>query len=85
MLHTRRFDQAMVTFLDMLRQLVDDISARDTCVRWPYKIGREKLADHSIRLPGQFTSDRAAEEEWTRALRGLLGTCKVLVQWATSE
>ncbi|TIA96127.1 hypothetical protein E3P96_03680 [Wallemia ichthyophaga] len=72
MLHTRRFDQAMVTFLDMLRQLVDDISARDTCVRWPYKIGREKLADHSIRLPGQFTSDRAAEEEWTRALRGLL-------------
>lgn len=75
----------MVTFLDMLKQLLDDVSGRDISVRWPYKISREKVGDNSIRLPGQFTTDKAVDEEWTRALRGLLGTCKVLVQWTTSE
>lgn len=85
MLHTRRFDQAMITFLDMLRQLLDWISARDMTVKWPYKITKERIGDNSIRLPGQFTGDKTADEEWTRALRGLLGTSKVLVQWTTSE
>lgn len=85
MLHTRRFDQAMITFLDMLKQLMDDISAKDMNVRWPYKISKERIGDNSIRLPGQFTSDKSVDEEWTRALRGVLGTSKVLVQWTTSE
>ncbi|EIM20365.1 autophagy protein 6 [Wallemia mellicola CBS 633.66] len=85
MLHTRRFDQAMITFLDMLKQLLDWISARDMTVKWPYKITKERIGDNSIRLPGQFTGDKTADEEWTRALRGLLGTSKVLVQWTTSE
>ena len=84
MLHTRRFDQAMVAVLDVVKQMMDEISRRDVSVRWPYKINRDKMGDNSIRLPSQFTTDKTVDEEWTRALRGVLGTCKVIVQWTTS-
>ncbi|TIA88187.1 hypothetical protein E3P99_02736 [Wallemia hederae] len=84
MLHTRRFDQAMVAVLDVVKQMMDEISRRDVSVRWPYKINRDKIGDNSIRLPSQFTTDKTVDEEWTRALRGVLGTCKVIVQWTTS-
>ena len=86
MLHTRRFDQSMMTFLDLLKQLLDYISEKDPSIRWPHRIYKDKVGDNSIKLPGQFiTSDKNGDEEWTRALRGLLGTCKVLINYATSE
>lgn len=68
LLTDRRFDHAMVAFLECLRQLCAHVTARDPHVKLPHTIHRDKIGGASIRL--QFGSD----EIWTRALRNVLMT-----------
>ncbi|KWU44004.1 autophagy protein 6, partial [Rhodotorula sp. JG-1b] len=63
LLQNRRFDMAMVAFLECLRQLVEFVTARDPKVRVPHAVVKDRIGDVSIKL--QFGSDEA----WTRALR----------------
>ncbi|GAA5922198.1 hypothetical protein JCM1841_000672, partial [Sporobolomyces salmonicolor] len=63
LLQNRRFDLAMVAFLDCLRQLSEWVVSRDRGVRLPHAVVKDRIGDVSIKL--QFGSDEA----WTRALR----------------
>jgi beclin 1 len=76
LLTDRRFDHAMVAFLDCVRQLCTEVQRRDASVKFPHTISRDKIGGASIRL--QFGSD----EIWTRALRNVLMTLKVLLAWS---
>jgi len=76
--HNRRFDLAMVAFLDCLKQLMDYIKSQDSGVDFPHQISRDKIGDVSIKL--QFNQ----EESWTRALRHVLLALKICLKWATS-
>ncbi|GAA5834439.1 hypothetical protein JCM3766R1_005212 [Sporobolomyces carnicolor] len=72
-LQNRRFDFAMVAFLDCLRQLIEWVSERDRSVRIPHRIVKDKIGDVSIKY--QFGSD----ETWSRALRHVLLDLKILL------
>ncbi|KAL5523747.1 hypothetical protein ACEPAG_7920 [Sanghuangporus baumii] len=78
LLHNRRFDLAMVAFLDCLRQLMDYVKSQDQSVEFPHQVVKDKIGDVSIKL--QF----GVEEAWTRALRHVLLALKLLLKWATS-
>ncbi|KAK4054164.1 Vacuolar protein sorting-associated protein atg6 [Microbotryomycetes sp. JL201] len=73
LLQNRRFDIAMVAFLDCLRQIGEFVSQRDKDLRLQHKIVKDKIGDVSIKL--QFGSDEA----WTRALRHVLYDLKLLL------
>lgn len=77
LLQNRRFDMAMVAFLECLRQLVDFVTARDPKVRVPHAVVKDRIGDVSIKL--QFGSDEA----WTRALRHVLLDLKILLSRAS--
>ncbi|GAA5897846.1 beclin 1 [Sporobolomyces salmoneus] len=72
-LQNRRFDFAMVAFLDCLRQLIEWVCERDRSVRIPHRIVKDKIGDVSIKY--QFGSD----ETWSRALRHVLLDLKILL------
>ncbi|GAA5952942.1 hypothetical protein JCM3765_003013 [Sporobolomyces pararoseus] len=72
-LQNRRFDFAMVAFLDCLRQLIEWVGERDRSVRIPHRIVKDKIGDVSIKY--QFGSD----ETWSRALRHVLLDLKILL------
>ncbi|KAF8629407.1 hypothetical protein AX15_003461 [Amanita polypyramis BW_CC] len=76
--HNRRFDLAMVAFLDCLKQLMDYIKSQDNGVDFPHQISKDKIGDVSIKL--QFNQ----EELWTRALRHVLLALKICLKWATN-
>ncbi|PFH53758.1 hypothetical protein AMATHDRAFT_170990 [Amanita thiersii Skay4041] len=76
--HNRRFDLAMVAFLDCLKQLMDYIRSQDGGVDFPHSISKDKIGDVSIKL--QFNQ----EESWTRALRHVLLALKICLKWATN-
>ncbi|KAJ3300076.1 Beclin-1 [Borealophlyctis nickersoniae] len=59
----RRFDNALVAFLNCLQQLGDQAEQQDSKFRLPYRINKDKIGDTSIRL--QFNQDEA----WTKALK----------------
>ncbi|BGP48944.1 Vacuolar protein sorting-associated protein atg6 [Rhodotorula kratochvilovae] len=73
LLQNRRFDHAMVAFLECLRQLSEWVVARDRKVRLPHAVVKDRIGDVSIKL--QFGSD----EGWTRALRHVLLDLKILL------
>ncbi|GAA5902431.1 hypothetical protein JCM5296_006419 [Sporobolomyces johnsonii] len=73
LLQNRRFDLAMVAFLDCLRQLSEWVVSRDRSVRLPHAVVKDRIGDVSIKL--QFGSDEA----WTRALRHVLLDLKILL------
>ncbi|TNY21036.1 autophagy protein Apg6-domain-containing protein [Rhodotorula diobovata] len=73
LLQNRRFDHAMVAFLECLRQLSEWVTARDARVRLPHAVVKDRIGDVSIKL--QFGSDEA----WTRALRHVLLDLKILL------
>ncbi|GAA5885594.1 hypothetical protein JCM3774_000106, partial [Rhodotorula dairenensis] len=77
LLQNRRFDMAMVAFLECLRQLVEFVTARDPKVRVPHAVVKDRIGDVSIKL--QFGSDEA----WTRALRHVLLDLKILLSRAS--
>ncbi|KAG5461435.1 MAG: autophagy protein Apg6-domain-containing protein, partial [Olpidium bornovanus] len=67
----RRFDNAMVAFLNCLKQLGDYAEEADPSAKLPYSINKERIGDVSIRL--QFNNDEA----WTKALKYTLTNTKV--------
>ncbi|EPQ29019.1 uncharacterized protein PFL1_03309 [Pseudozyma flocculosa PF-1] len=79
LLQSRRFDHAMVGFLDCLKQLATWASQRDESLRLPHAINKDRIGEASIRL--QFGQD----ETWTRALRHVLWTLKVLLSWTVQR
>ncbi|KAG8983803.1 autophagy protein 6, partial [Tulasnella sp. 427] len=77
-LQNRRFDAAMVAFLDCLRQLMEYARSKDISVEFPQQVTKDKIGEASIKLQlGQ-------EETWTRALRHVLLALKLLLKWATN-
>ncbi|KAI0049976.1 APG6-domain-containing protein [Auriscalpium vulgare] len=78
LLHNRRFDFAMVAFLDCLKQLIDWAKSQDPSIDFPHAIAKDKIGDSSVKL--QFSQ----EEAWTRALRHVLLALKILLKWTTS-
>ncbi|KAF9793187.1 APG6-domain-containing protein [Thelephora terrestris] len=77
-LHNRRFDHAMVAFLDCLRQTLEFVKAQDPTVDFPHQIVKDKIGDVSVKV--QFSQ----EEAWTRALRHVLLALKLLLKWTTN-
>ncbi|OBZ70554.1 Beclin-1 [Grifola frondosa] len=78
LLHNRRFDFAMVAFLDCLKQLVDYVKSQDPQVDFPHQIVKDKIGEASVKQ--QFSQ----EEAWTRALRHVLLALKILLKWTTN-
>ncbi|KZT29014.1 APG6-domain-containing protein [Neolentinus lepideus HHB14362 ss-1] len=78
LLHNRRFDFAMVAFLECLKQLIDYVKTQDPQVDFPHPIVKDKIGEASVKL--QFSQ----EEAWTRALRHILLALKILLKWTTN-
>ncbi|KAL4073906.1 APG6-domain-containing protein [Scleroderma citrinum] len=78
LLHNRRFDFAMVAFLECLKQLMDLVKSHDPNVEFPHQIFKDKIGETSIKL--QFSQ----EESWTRALRHVLLALKIILKWTTN-
>ncbi|KAI5815475.1 autophagy protein Apg6-domain-containing protein [Pyronema omphalodes] len=69
----RKFDMAMVAFLECLRQLGEYVVQRDPQLRMPYTIVKDKIGDVCIRLA--FNQDEA----WTKACKYTLTCVKFLL------
>ncbi|KZT52864.1 autophagy protein 6 [Calocera cornea HHB12733] len=78
LLHNRRFDFAMVAFLDCLRQLVDLAKRLDPALDFVYPINKDRIGDASVKL--QFSQ----EEAWTKAMRYILVVLKRLLRWVVN-
>jgi len=78
LLHNRRFDIAMVAFLDCLKHLVDYVKSQDPSVDFPHQISKDRIGDVSVKL--QFNQ----EEAWTRSLRHVLLALKICLKWTTN-
>ncbi|KAG6813379.1 hypothetical protein H0H92_011645 [Tricholoma furcatifolium] len=78
LLHNRRFDIAMVAFLDCLKHLMDHVRSQDQSVDFPHQIVKDRIGDVSVKL--QFNQ----EEAWTRSLRHVLLALKICLKWATN-
>lgn len=78
LLHNRRFDFAMVAFLECLKQLIDSVKSQDPTVEFPHQIVKDKIGEVSVKL--QFSQ----EEAWTRALRHVLLALKIVLKWTTN-
>ncbi|KAG0254743.1 autophagy protein 6 [Actinomortierella ambigua] len=78
MFMNRRFDQAMVAYLNCLQQLCDYAQQEGPKLAFPYKINKDKIGDASIKL--QFNQD----ETWTRALRFTLVNTKWILAYVSS-
>jgi len=83
----RKFDNAMVVFLECLRQLIQyaetmTLTGQDgkeiNPPKIPFKIEKDKIGDCSIRLGG-FNQ----EEAWTKACKNVLISCKYLLAQAS--
>ncbi|PLW09748.1 hypothetical protein PCASD_22589 [Puccinia coronata f. sp. avenae] len=72
MLHNRRFDSAMVDFLECMRQVSEQVIRRNPQTKIPFRVHKDKIGEASIKL--SFSSDEA----WTSALRHVLFTLKIM-------
>ncbi|KAK4702476.1 beclin, partial [Phenoliferia sp. Uapishka_3] len=77
LLQNRRFDLAMVAFLDCLRQVMEFVRSKDKSIKLPHVVHKDKIGDVSIKY--QFGTDEA----WTRALRHVLFDLKILLSYAS--
>jgi beclin 1 len=96
LLHNRRFDFAMVAFLDCLKALIDYIKSQDPTVDFPHQSASFFFtADRGftvfiVRIVKDKIGDVSVklqfsqEDAWTRALRHVLLALKILLKWATS-
>ena len=78
----RRFDSAMVAFLECLRQLGDHVEQTGLGVaglKMPYAIKKDKIGDASIKFG--FNQ----EDVWTKACKYTLTCCKYLLAQASNE
>ncbi|KAF9464935.1 APG6-domain-containing protein [Collybia nuda] len=78
LLHNRRFDIAMVAFLDCLKHLIDHAKSQDPNIDFPHQISKDRIGDVSVKL--QFNQ----EETWTRSLRHVLLALKICLKWTTN-
>ncbi|KAF5380616.1 hypothetical protein D9615_004636 [Tricholomella constricta] len=78
LLHNRRFDIAMVAFLDCLKHLIEYVKSQDPSVDFPHQISKDRIGDVSVKL--QFNQ----EEAWTRSLRHVLLALKICLKWTTN-
>ena len=87
----RRFDAAMVAFLECLRQLGEFVEKGHTTntdfhgaphqqggLKLPYEIRKDKIGDASIKLGA------SQDEAWTRACKYALTCCKFLLAHASN-
>ncbi|KAI9171698.1 Vacuolar protein sorting-associated protein [Paramyrothecium foliicola] len=78
----RKFDNAMVGFLELVRQLgvfvQHETEARGTPLSLPYKIEGDKIGDVSIKL------GIAQDDGWTKACKLTLTCCKFLLAHASN-
>ncbi|KAI5366511.1 Putative atg6/Beclin, atg6, BARA domain, atg6/beclin, coiled-coil domain-containing protein [Septoria linicola] len=79
----RNFDNAMVAFLECLRQVGEHVErvtpkAGTPGLKMPYSIVKDKIGDVSIKL-GNF----GQEEQWTKACKYTLTCCKFLLAHAS--
>ncbi|EIW72438.1 hypothetical protein TREMEDRAFT_66889 [Tremella mesenterica DSM 1558] len=89
LLHNRRFNLALIAFLDLLKQLLSH--------GWKLSRSWDKIAGYSIKLPSLtmgmgsmmgFNNDdhSGGEDQWTRACRGVLVVLKrILILESESE
>ncbi|KAF3927298.1 Beclin-1 [Orbilia brochopaga] len=75
----RKFDGAMVVFLDCIRQLGEFVARADPTAVLPYTIVKDKIGDVSIRLT--FNQD----EPWTKACKYTLTCAKFLLAYASNQ
>ena len=81
----RRFNEAMVAFLECLRQLGDHVrrsesnSQRSDGLRLPYTIEKDRINGISIKLGA------SQDEQWTSACKYTLTCCKFLLAHASNE
>ncbi|KAF9111084.1 autophagy protein 6 [Mortierella sp. AM989] len=75
----RRFDTAMVAFLNCLQQLGDYAEQQGHKLELPYKINKDRIGDACIR--SQFNQG----ETWTRALKYTLTNTKWILAYASSS
>lgn len=69
----RKFDQAMVAFLECLRQLGEFVAQGDSSLKLPYNINKDKIGDACIRLAFNQI------EAWTKACKYTLTCVKYLL------
>jgi beclin 1 len=85
----RKFDTAMVAFLECLRQLGEYVENHPSAgtnsmgpggvkMQMPYEIRKEKIHDQSIKLAGN------KDEAWTKACKYTLTCCKYLLAHANN-
>ena len=83
----RRFNDAMVAFLECLRQLSEFVDQGEgahvgrrlpTGMKLPYKIEKDRIGDRSIRLGS------GPDEAWTSACKYVLTCCKFLLAHASN-
>ncbi|PBP23024.1 autophagy protein Apg6 [Diplocarpon rosae] len=74
----RRFDIAMVAFLECMRQLGAFVSEGERGLVLPYKIEGERIGDVSIKL------GIAQDDAWSRACKFTLTCCKFLLAHASN-
>lgn len=74
----RGFDNAMVAFLELVRQLGDHIHRQRPALSLPYPIDGDKVGESSIRL------GMAQDDGWTKACKLTLTNCKFLLAHASN-
>ncbi|KAF2753251.1 APG6-domain-containing protein [Pseudovirgaria hyperparasitica] len=79
----KKFDNAMIAFLECLRQIGDSVTASPVpdnrvSLKLPYEIKKDKIHDTSIKF--SFSS----EENWTKACKYVLTCCKYLLAHASN-
>ncbi|PPQ68039.1 hypothetical protein CVT25_014500 [Psilocybe cyanescens] len=95
LLHNRRFDIAMVAFLDCLKHLMDHVKSQDSTVDFPHQYVLSDLSlstkpDFGERISKDKIGDVSVklqfnqEEAWTRSLRHVLLALKICLKWATN-
>ena len=81
----RSFNNAMVAFLEMVRQLGEfvrtQMELRGQSLGLPYSIEGDKINDNSIRIGGMGSGN---DEGWTKACKLTLTCCKFLLAHASN-
>jgi beclin 1 len=98
-LHNRRFDHAMVAFLDCLRQILEFVKSQDHTIEFPHQLRPTLIemgfsgsdnGETNTRIVKDKIGDVSVkvqfsqEEAWTRALRHVLLALKLLLKWTTN-
>jgi beclin 1 len=87
-LFSRKFDTAMIAFLECLKQLISHAESTQVpgpngqpvvCPPIPYKIDKDMIGEASIKLGG-FNQ----EMQWTKACKSMLICCKYLLAHASN-